>query len=169
MSPLSDEWERLPGMQRLITLDGVIYVHQNPKRRRRPVYAEPAVIEAEAEEPEGAYAEPSAEWSPEAELAEVAAVVEEPVAERSESEYAAELEAEPEPEPDPEPEPESWPAPVPEVEPPPIATFAGGNTRTIVRSNMVAPPPGYAVEFGTGRLVKIHSFKGRMTYPTSGW
>lgn len=186
--PLSEEWERMPGMQRLITLDGVIYVHQNPKRRRRPVYEEPAVIEAEAEEePEGAYSEPSAEWSPEPEWAEVAAVMEEPVARAEEvsdyePEFEAELEPEPEPEPAPEPGPElepdsepepvpaSWPGPAPDPvpEPAPVATF-GGNTRTIVRSTPVAPPPGYAVEFGTGRIVKIHSYKGRMTYPSGGW
>lgn len=161
VSPLSKEWERLPGMQRMITLDGVIYVHENPKRRRlRPVIEEP-VMEAEPEETHGDYAEPSADWSSEP------LVVAEPEVE------AQVLEAEVEPEPEPvhvSEHPVAWPAAVasePEPEPAPTER-PGRKTRTIVRSAQVAPPPGYAIEFGTGRLVKIHSYKGRMSYPSGG-
>jgi hypothetical protein len=41
-----------------------------------------------------------------------------------------------------------------------------GGARTVTRSrnHVPAPPLGWGIEFGTGRLVPIHSFKGRMSY-----
>ena len=118
-------------MQRLITLDGVIYVHQNPKRSRR---RKAAPVEA------GAYAEPSVAWG-----------VTEPVLDwESESSDGLGAEAEV--------------AGVAEVEDRAAAAEAAVNTAA-----PRVPPPGYAIEFGTGRLVKIHSYKGRMTYPASDW
>jgi hypothetical protein len=130
--PLSDQWERLPEMQRLITLDGVIYVHQNPKRRR---------VAAQAESVEtGAYAEPSVAWG-----------VTEPAADW-ESETSDGLSA--------------------EAEVAAVAEVEDGEVAAEVDEQNDAPhvpPPGYAIEFGTGRLVKIHSYKGRMSYPGSDW
>jgi len=169
VSPLSKEWERLPGMQRMITLDGVIYVHENPKRRRRrPVIEEP-VLEVEIEERHGDYAEPSADWSPEPVVVAEAGVEEQVVVAAAEVESESDFESESEPEPVHVSEaPASWPAAVASEPEPAPAARRGRNTRTIVRSAQVAPPPGYAIEFGTGRLVKIHSYKGRMTYPSSG-
>lgn len=131
--PLSDQWERLPGMQRLITLDGVIYVHQNPRRRRR-VAAQAAPAET------GAYAEPSVAWG-----------VTEPAADwESESSDGLSAVAEV--------------AAVAEVEDGADVAQVGQQTAA-----PQVPPPGYAIEFGTGRLVQIHSYKGRMTYPASDW
>jgi hypothetical protein len=150
---LSDEWERLPGMQRLITLDGVIYVHQNPKRRRRRVER---VVEASDA------GEPAPEWEFEAGdgsavEAEVAAVAEETGVEAGIDLAPVEWD-------DAETEGESSPSAEADQE-----TEPAGNTRTIVRTASMAPPPGYALEFGTGRLVRIHSYKGRMTYPSGDW
>jgi len=125
---VSDTWEKMPGMQRVITSDSVIYVHQNPVRRRRP--SEPTYL---AEDPE-----PDLE----------AMLVPEPVA------------AEPEPVSEPEPEP---PQAQVKAETPQAQT--GGSSVSIVRNGWKAPPPGYAIEFGTGRLVPMHSFRGRMTFP----
>lgn len=189
VSPLSDEWERLPGMQRLITLDGVIYVHQNPKRRRRPVYAEAGAETALEPEVTGSYAEPSGDWSPEpvaeaaGEPGALAGAGPEPVPAWSDPEPVPAW-SDPEPvaawsDPDPAPQsepvavfsdPPAWPAPAPApVAVPAPVSEAPEKKKRIVRSAVTPPPPGYAIEFGTGRLVPIHSYKGRMSFPTSGW
>lgn len=135
--PLSEKWERLPGMQRLITLDGVIYVHQNPKRRRR------LAAQAESDVAGADVGVPVEAWEPEvtdesAEQAEVAAVAE------AEAEF------------------ESGAAP-------PNGDETTGTEEESVQSAQMAPPPGYALEFGTGRLVPVHSYKGRMSYPSGDW
>lgn len=133
-------------MQRVITLDGVIYVHENARRRR--VRRAPEVRPEPLIEPD--YLAEAPEEEP---LAEVAAVVAEP-----EPELVAVQEPEtliPEPEAIPEPEPARVESQVAQ---------SGSNSTTIVRTGWKAPPPGYAVEFGTGRVVPIHSYKGRMSY-----
>lgn len=95
---------------------------------------------------------------------------------------AAELAAEPEAEPEAEAEaaaPE-FAAPSPRQatrsgEPPNGAgtlvlnTAVPGAPRTVTRARRTPapPPPGWAIEFGTGRLVPLHGFKGRMSYPSS--
>ena len=127
---MSGEWEKMPGMQRVITLDGVIYVHENA-RRRRVRAAEPSYLEADPAVPESDPAEPEADPAEPEPLAEVAAVT-----------TAVE-----EPEPPPEP----------------VAAQPEKTSMTIVRNGWKAPPPGYAIEFGTGRIVPIRSYKGRMT------
>lgn len=140
---MHDEWERMPGMQRLITLDSVIYVHENPKRQRRapaPV-AEPAV--SERAEPESAVKEPDLEL--------------EATSDGESGEQAVQAAAAPVAEPE--------VAEAPADESGYVEVQQQGHTVRIVRSNPVSPPPGYAIEFGSGRLVPIHSFRGRMSYP----
>lgn len=130
-APLAEYMDRLPSTQRLITLDGVIYVHELPRRRRKPGrFAGPELVaEAESlasveEDPDIAdVAETQLPDVAELELAEVAAAP----AEAVEAESGPETEA--------------------EAAPP---TTTGGPFYP-------ATPPGYAIEFGTGNLVPIYA------------
>lgn len=132
-APLAEYMDRLPSTQRLITLDGVIYVHELPRRRRKPgrIAGPELVAEAESlasveEDPDIAdVAETQLPDVAELELAEVAAAPAEAV------------------------EAESGPESQPEAEAAPPTT-AGGPFYP-------ATPPGYAIEFGTGNLVPIYA------------
>jgi len=185
--------ERL-SIQRQIVLDGVTYVHDRTRRSpRKKSLIRPAapskavarsvealggaVVEAPVEAPVEVAAEEAfgSDWSPSAGSgeAEWPAVVESTGAEPEPAAIDAPVDGADWPT---QPgAPETGTEEPAEVEPPwgDAAALAAPSEPSPEpapapgRPILTAPPAGYAIEFGSGRLVPIHSMRGRMSYPSS--